>query len=820
MGPRLTVHAPIAWALIVLAIGSFTLQLREAQRSADRRVGFVLEQPARATANAGLRVVRVAAAPDGPAARAGVRAGDRLVAVDGVPMRAYRDYLNQAAHFTSSTPVAMTIVRDGRTQTLTVRPGTSVDVRAGAVKGVVLACCLLLALLTLQRTHDLRARLLFWLIMLQALELAQPTVVVSSDALYAFTQMVFYVATGAQLAAELHLVGLLPARAGLLRRWPALVPGLYATGIALSTSLISTFFFESALPWTLAQAETTLHRAVMPLWSAAVVAILLTRLITHAAPRDRRQIALVLIGVLPWAIYVWRGALPGSATLAAASIDPLAVIVLLYVVAIWIAIARYHLFDIEPVVRQGLTYAALTGGLLFVFYGAVGLGGFYAAALIDGPDAAPWVIGMAMLVLGLLGAPPRQRAEQLIDHHLFPERRRQRVRLEALVRELPAQGQVPRMATHLAAQLRMVLAVKRVIVLVAEPEADRLLGLADACEHDDRPAADADRADALTPPAADAPATLLLPLESILTARLRALRRPVRLTSAWAREVSDDRSIRRLRARDIAWLVPLCGAEGQLEGLLAIGDTAHGRGLGGEELSALTLVAGHAGAVFENVRLFAAATYDGVTGLMRREAVHALLIRELHRALRHARPLAVAMVDIDHFKSINDTYGHLNGDRALRTVAEVLQAALRTTDVVGRYGGEEFVLIFPETELDGAAGVAERLRATLAATRVPLDEDQLLMLHVSIGVSALVALTPAQRTAPVETLAETLIASADAALYRAKGSGRNRVEIAPTTPALAPPADSASAASASAATRRLRGGDAPSAAPARERAAG
>jgi len=164
------------------------------------------------------------------------------------------------------------------------------------------------------------------------------------------------------------------------------------------------------------------------------------------------------------------------------------------------------------------------------------------------------------------------------------------------------------------------------------------------------------------------------------------------------------------------------------------------------------------------------ATHDSLTGLWNRAAVLAALGRDFARARREETPLAAALVDLDHFKRINDTHGHQAGDAVLREAARRMRASVRPYDSVGRYGGEEFLVVMPGCESVGAAAVAGRIRACVE--RDPMDLGaRSLPVTCSIGVAV-------WNGAP-EGDADSLIREADAALYRAKGAGRNRVEIAP-----------------------------------------
>jgi diguanylate cyclase (GGDEF)-like protein len=167
--------------------------------------------------------------------------------------------------------------------------------------------------------------------------------------------------------------------------------------------------------------------------------------------------------------------------------------------------------------------------------------------------------------------------------------------------------------------------------------------------------------------------------------------------------------------------------------------------------------------------LYQQATRDGLTGLANRLHVLQLGEREVERARRSGAPVAVLMVDIDHFKRVNDQHGHQVGDEALRVVATTLAAQLRVTDVVGRLGGEEFLVLLPGEDAAGALEVAERLRVAVERTCGPAA-GLTAPLTISIGRSIL---RPDGTSAEAQ-LAAAMVA-ADEALYRAKGQGRNRV---------------------------------------------
>jgi diguanylate cyclase (GGDEF)-like protein len=163
-----------------------------------------------------------------------------------------------------------------------------------------------------------------------------------------------------------------------------------------------------------------------------------------------------------------------------------------------------------------------------------------------------------------------------------------------------------------------------------------------------------------------------------------------------------------------------------------------------------------------------AATFDRLTGVSNRQTLLGDLIDEVDRANRYERPLSVAFVDIDHFKNVNDTYGHATGDVVLRTVAQTISANLRATDRVGRYGGEEFMLILTETGVEEGAHLTEKLRNLVARQQVVIGSGQTINVTISIGIAG---------GNGGSLRFDSLVRDADAAMYSAKSLGRNQTYI-------------------------------------------
>jgi diguanylate cyclase (GGDEF)-like protein len=214
--------------------------------------------------------------------------------------------------------------------------------------------------------------------------------------------------------------------------------------------------------------------------------------------------------------------------------------------------------------------------------------------------------------------------------------------------------------------------------------------------------------------------------------------------------------------------VPLIAGETNFGSLLLFGDAFEDE----DRMTAVSL-ASQAVVALDNARLHRIverqALVDGLTGLANRRQCEETLASELARLQRFGGSLALVVADLDWFKDVNDRYGHPAGDAVLREFAALLQETLRNVDLAGRWGGEEFLLILPGTDLAGGAQVADRIRTALAGRIVISAEGEPIPITASFGVAA----------TPPATTATELFSAADAALYEAKRNGKNRVETAP-----------------------------------------
>ncbi len=232
-------------------------------------------------------------------------------------------------------------------------------------------------------------------------------------------------------------------------------------------------------------------------------------------------------------------------------------------------------------------------------------------------------------------------------------------------------------------------------------------------------------------------------------------------------ELQAQRSIMALDLRTIL-CVPLLTRD-QSIGVLYVDSKEVVGAFGSQDLDLLSAIASQASIAITNAQLYERATVDGLTRLYVRSFFEQRLTQEVSRSLRYGEEVSVLMMDVDHFKKFNDTYGHAVGDLVLKLVADVIRKTIRQDiDIPARFGGEEMLVLMPDTGVEGAMVLAERVRAAIEAAGLPHSDGTVLQVKVSVGVS----------TAPHhgKTTAD-LVEAADAALYHSKRNGRNQVTL-------------------------------------------
>lgn len=429
----------------------------------------------------------------------------------------------------------------------------------------------------------------------------------------------------------------------------------------------------------------------------------------------------------------------------------------LFPLAIGYATIRHNLLDVDVLIRRSLSYAVLTAVVTVIYSGSIaGAEGLFSASQLErSPGFAASFAAVTVLVL----LPLRNEVQSRIDRIFFRSAYDARRIIESTSGRLAAVTDLEVIAEELVQGVGSALAPEASVFL-ARPDKEQELvtvrSVGEGAVAIDSALALAD----LSPGPFDLEdGGLAVPLRTENTlVGLLALRRR-RSGRAYG---GDDRRFLQTLAnqgavavRNALTLGHLRELNRDLEAQVERRTRELSRAL--EELEQ------------KNEALRELSATDVLTGLRTRRALMEFLSREFARLRRHGGSLAVAMLDLDHFKQVNDRYGHLVGDEALRLVGEIVRRDQRMTDLAARYGGEEIVLVIADSDLEAARIRAERVRMAIESSPLQRRDGSLVPLTVSVGVAAV---------GPEHESVEALLEAADHALYRAKQAGRNRVEVA------------------------------------------
>lgn len=552
-------------------------------------------------------------------------------------------------------------------------------------------------------------------------------------------------------AVAFHMAASIPRPHPLTVRHPRLVPACYGVcaGVAvlLFIALLNTEY--AFLPWrgTLPGVQrvlTGINWIGLLLSSWGGVALLNSAAQRAETPAERRQALIVYGGLLPYACNTALAVVAPRVNASPVGQVVEAIVIALVPVSFAVAILGHRLFQVGVLVRRGLVFGMTTGVLAACGYlAAAALGGIARDVL--GLSVTTWGAAALLLVVGATFQPLARVIAATVDRRFFPERVALGELQRTIIPELAGYTELQAAAAHLTRRLRESLELETATLMMADAHGEWFRPLGWAGDFGD---ADPRRV------AAGA-------------AEVARLNGGMMIAVPLGDDADSHSALAPLRA---AYAVPIrLSLSDRLTGVLLLGRSVHRRALERDALEMLDAVALQASAMLENARLFALATRDPLTGLLRRHAAMDRLAEEVERCRRTFHPFAVALADLDHFKDVNDTRGHAAGDAALRSVADVFASYSRRTDLVARYGGEEFLFLLPDTPPAGARVHAEAVRAQVEQTPARTGDGARVRVTVSIGVFAVGA--PELLADPDE-----LVRRADEALYRAKRAGRNRVE--------------------------------------------
>jgi diguanylate cyclase (GGDEF)-like protein len=744
-GPPVTrqhkaVPAPV-WILSALLLGLFCFQTASEYLSSGIHLGIIIRED-----GSNVRIVSVR--DDSPAQSAGVPADSLLKTIDGHTVTSISD-ITPLLKAVRADSVTLGLEQDGTTRNVTVTPGKQANYRSLVLNLLILVVYISIGIAAIKASSiDARTRQLAWFSFAVALDITTYINISywpGSQSLYfGFKQMLAVL----QFALIFHLLSLIPKPAPWMK--PRYMPAAVYV-LALSSHLL--FFLLSFNFISLGENISEPARFILNnnisfiSWGVIALCILLYQYFRSSETRERQQVKWILFSVIPWlGLQLSDLLVPNSAWVYSdwySLADKFTH--MLFPIGILAAIFSHNLLDLSDLFPRKFFYSLLATLLLAapalaILETGILVGNRYA------PDAAIWLTGLAMLALGYTFSPLRDRLIQALEgkswykqHHLGRD-------LRQLAEELSDMDGLEEIERQLTTRLASLMHSQGVI-LHLNP------GLADSRASYTRK---------------EEPVACWIGLENericLKNLKLNRLKGPLHL----GRPGETNSLLKQLFKHGLELIVPL-----QLHGA-HLGTLMLGRSLGRQrytwrETELINLFAQNISAKFANALLHSQLQFDELTGLYRRNAIVDRLEQCVGEYRENGQIFSIAMIDLDNFKMVNDRHGHLEGDRILKRAAAAASEMLSKEDRLGRYGGEEFLLVMSGRDMEGAIWLCEHVRWAMQE----LHNQDACATTASIGIAEIQEAS--HLDLPVQEQALELIALADSRLYKAKAEGKNRI---------------------------------------------
>jgi len=694
------------------------------------------------------------------AEKTGLKPEDLILSVNDEEVLNLQEYRKKERDFRKTKKVNFSFQRNEQIFTASLSP--EIQAPWGSIFSILVIVCVYLGigLLSLwKKSEDLKVRLLFLLTVFASLTVVIPDYFSQQKEFTAqILTLLLSISYGILIGVEPHLAMVIPKKKVILEKHPWIIRLFYATGIIVAVLFfvnyldsIYKFGFHLLFSKIVIFLFIILYQLVTPL---LVFGILLHTFFKTPLGVRKSQIKVVLFGIFPWVVSMLCASL---AWIIRGELSPFLyyfnlVAIIPVPFAFSIAIFKYRLFNVELVIRKSLIYGFLTGFLFLVYYATIGLGSaFFSIFFIKASSV--WVIAFATLLLGLIFNPVRKKIHFYVDKFFYPEKYKLRQQLPEISREIASVTNLNALVNRILDKLSLLLNMNSSAFLLSDERLEKYLVYATRGRIEPF----------------ELEKSVIFSANEEVIQYLAQQRKPL-TKEQFSNKIKQFPGFFKLQKFQPEIIVPFFLKDSLIAILILGGKQSEDR-YDREDRNLLAIFSNQVAAMLENARLFQFATFDDLTGLYRRRVFEKELEKEIERSRRFNRPLVVGLVDIDHFKKINDDYGHSTGDIVLKNIAMCLKVHIRSIDCLARYGGEEFIFFLPETDINSGKKMGEKLREIVENLNLFLEDDSLqVRVTISVGITC-------WRGEDRKVNVESLVKLADQALYQAKSRGRNRTEV-------------------------------------------